>query len=122
MPKIIINSVDSFGEKISQKIIAKKTINDDITTYTYDNKYGQGEIRISPYFAEILKFGEVQSKLLIKPNSETEFLYNASYFKKNFKVFCKKYLYSENKLTIAYVIYDNNVEINQLEIEIIEVQ
>lgn len=122
MAKIIINSVDSFGEKISQKMIAQKTIDGNTTIFTYDNKYGKGEIRISPCFTEILKFGEIQSKLLLKPESKTDFIYKTSYFKKDFTVFCKKYVYSENKLTIDYIIYDNNVEINQLEIEIIEVQ
>ena len=122
MAKIIINSTDSFGENISQKIIAKKVIENDVTIFTYDNKYGKGEIRISPYSTEILKFGEIQSKLLIKPEIKTNFIYKTSYFNKNFTVLCKKYVYSENKLTIAYVIYDNNIEINQLEIEIIEVQ
>ena len=122
MARIIINSLDSFGDNISQKMIAKKEVVGDTTIFTYDNKYGQGEIRISPLLTEIFKFGEVQSKLIIKPESNTNFLYNTSYFTKNFDVFCKKYFYSENKLTITYIIYDNNVEINQLEIEIIEVQ
>lgn len=122
MARIIINSLDSFGDNISQKMIAKKEVVGDTTIFTYDNKYGQGEIRISPLLTEIFKFGEVQSKLIIKPESKTNFLYNTSYFTKNFDVFCKKYFYSENKLTITYIIYDNNVEINQLEIEIIEVQ
>ena len=122
MAKIIINSLDSFGEQISQKMIAKKIVDGDTTIFTYDNKHGKGEIRISPYFTEILKFGEIQSKLLLKPESRTDFIYNTSYFKKDFTVFCKKYVYSENKLTINYIIYDNDIEINQLEIEIIEVQ
>ena len=122
MAKIIINSTDSFGENISQKMIAKKVIENDVTIFTYDNKYGKGEIRISPYSTEILKFGEIQSKLLIKPEVKTNFIYKTSYFNKNFTVWCKKYDYSENKLTIAYIIYDNNIKINQLEIEIIEVQ
>ena len=122
MAKIIINSLDSFGEQISQKMIAKKIVDGDTTIFIYDNKHGKGEIRISPYFTEILKFGEIQSKLLLKPESKTDFIYNTSYFKKDFTVFCKKYVYSENKLTINYIIYDNDIEINQLEIEIIEVQ
>ncbi|MBC2850529.1 DUF1934 family protein [Cetobacterium sp. 8H] len=122
MAKIIINSLDSFGESVSQRMIAKKEIKDEFTIFTYDNRYGKGEIRISPSLTEIFKFGEIESKLIIKPDSKTNFIYNTSYFKKNFNIFCKKYFYSENKLTITYVIYDNNVEINQLEIEIIEVQ
>lgn len=122
MAKIIINSMDSFGEEISQKIVAKKMIEDDVTIFTYDNKFGKGEIRISPSSTEILKFGEVESKLLIKPEAKTTFTYKTSYFSKVFTVLCKKYVYSENKLTITYVIYDNDIEINQLEIEIIEVQ
>lgn len=122
MAKIIINSIDSFGEEVSQKIIAKKTVENDTTIFTYDNKYGKGEIRISPYSTEILKFGEIQSKLLIKPELKTNFTYKTPYFNKIFTILCKKYVYSENKLTIAYIIYDNDVEINQLEIEIIEVQ
>ena len=122
MAKIIINSTDSFGEKISQKMIAQKVVSDETTAFTYDNKYGKGEIRMSPYLTEIFKFGEIESTLIIKPDSKTDFIYNTPYLKKNFTVFCKKYVYSENKLTIAYVIYDNSIEINQLEIEIIEVQ
>lgn len=122
MAKIIINSIDSFGEEVSQKIIAKKTVENDTIIFTYDNKYGKGEIRISPYSTEILKFGEIQSKLLIKPELKTNFTYKTPYFNKIFTILCKKYVYSENKLTIAYIIYDNDVEINQLEIEIIEAQ
>ena len=49
MAKIIINSQDSFGEKISQKMIAKKEIDKNTTIFIYNNKYGQGEIRISPH-------------------------------------------------------------------------
>lgn len=122
MAKIIINSIDSFGEEVSQKMITKKTIENDTIIFTYDNKYGKGEIRISPHSTEILKFGETQSKLLIKPKLKTNFTYKTPYFNKIFTILCKNYVYSENKLTIAYIIYDNDVEINQLEIEIIEVQ
>ncbi|MGL5426569.1 MAG: DUF1934 family protein [Cetobacterium sp.] len=121
MAKIIINSRDSFDEVISQKMIVQKVIEDDLTIFYYDNKFGKGEIRISPYITQILRFGEIESHLTIKPSEKTEFLYNTSYFKKNFTISCKKYIYCENKLTITYVIYDNNVEINQLDIEIIEV-
>lgn len=122
MAKIIINSVDSFGDKTSQKMIAKKTIEGDFTIFTYDNKYGKGQIRISPYCAEIYKHGEIESHLLLKPELKTDFKYKTSYFHKLFKVFCKSFNYSENMLTTSYIIYDNNVELNQLEIEIIEVQ
>ncbi|MGL4425819.1 MAG: DUF1934 family protein [Cetobacterium sp.] len=121
MAKIIINSRDSFDEVISQKMIAQKVIENDLTIFYYDNKFGKGEIRISPCMTQILRFGEIESNLTIKPLEKTEFLYNTSYFKKNFTISCKKYIYHENKLTITYVIYDNNVEINQLDIEIIEV-
>lgn len=122
MAKIIINSADSFDEKISQKMIAQKTIENDITIFKYNNKYGQGEIRISPHSTQILKTGEIQSNLILKPNSTTDFIYRTTHFNKDFTVVCKKYDYSENKLTINYIIYDNSVEVNNLEIEIIEVQ
>ncbi|MGL5088710.1 MAG: DUF1934 family protein [Cetobacterium sp.] len=121
MARIIINSIDSFGENISQKMIAKKEIQNDITVFSYDNKYGKGEIRISLHSTQILRFGEIESNLIINPKTKTNFLYNTSYFNRNFIVSCKKYLYSENKLTTTYVIYDNNIEINELNIEIIEI-
>ncbi|MGL4998155.1 MAG: DUF1934 family protein [Cetobacterium sp.] len=121
MAKIIINSIDSFGEKISQKMIAKKEIQNDISIFSYDNKYGKGEIRISLHSTQILRFGEIESNLTINPKIKTNFLYNTSYFNRNFTVSCKKYSYSENKLTTTYVIYDNNIEINELDIEIIEI-
>ena len=53
MAKIIINSIDSFGEEVSQKMITKKTIENDTIIFTYDNKYGKGEIRISPFYWNI---------------------------------------------------------------------
>lgn len=122
MARVIINSIDSFGEKISQKIIATKMIADEYTHFKYDNKQGKGEIKIFSDSVEILKFGDIQSKLHLKKDSTTDFIYNTSYFNKIFKVKCKKFDYSENKLTISYTIYDGNIEINQLEIEIIEVK
>ncbi|MEG0097739.1 MAG: hypothetical protein RR663_05240, partial [Cetobacterium sp.] len=76
MAKIIINSLDSFGESVSQRMIAKKEVKDEFTIFTYDNKYGKGEIRISPSLTEIFKFGEIESKLIIKPDSKTNFVYN----------------------------------------------
>ncbi|MGL5001006.1 MAG: DUF1934 family protein [Cetobacterium sp.] len=121
MAKIIINSTDSFGEQISQKMIAKKELQNETTIFTYDNKYGKGEIRISPQSTQILRFGEIESNLTINPKTKTDFLYKTSYFNSKFTVSCKKYFYSENKLTITYIIYDNNVEINELSIEIIEI-
>lgn len=120
MAKIIINSIDSFKEKISQKMIATKTIIDDLIIYSYNNKYGKGEIKISKDLVEIFKFGEIESYLKIIPNSTSTFLYNTPFFKKKFKINCTKFLYVENRLTFSYILYDNNIEINRLNIEIIE--
>lgn len=122
MARVIINSVDSFGDKINQKIIASKSIEEDVTIFKYSNKDGDGEIRVSSTSAEIHKKGEIQSSLFLKEGETTIFSYKTPYFAKNFTVFCKTFNYSENKLTTSYIIYDNNDKINQLDIEIIEVR
>lgn len=122
MARVIINSVDGFGDKIHQKIIASKTVENDVIIFKYSNKEGEGEIRISKDSAEIHKKGEIQSSLFLQEGKTTNFSYKAPYFNKDFTVFCKTFNYSENKLTTSYIIYDNNEKINQLDIEIIEVR
>lgn len=122
MARVLINSADSFGDKITQKIIATKTIENNIVIFKYSNKEENGEIKISSNFVEIHKKGEVNSSLILKEGKKTPFSYRTPFFHREFTVFCKSLNYTENKLTTSYIIYDNNIEINQLDIEIIEVR
>lgn len=121
MARLIINSCDSFGENINQKMIVKKISTPNNTViYQYDNRYGIGTIEISKKWTKILKFGDVKSSLLLTFDKKTKFLYETNYLKKEFSVKCINYIYSKNRLTTSYILYDNNIEINRLKIEIIE--
>lgn len=121
MARIIINTVDSFGEKTVQKIIAKKRTEENKVIYSYKNKIEVGEITISSSETKILRAGEAESELKLIPDITTNFIYSTPYFKKVFSIFCKEYLYTENRLAASYEIYDADSFVNKLEIEIIEI-
>lgn len=121
MAKIIINSIDSFEEKISQKMIAKKIIENDTITFTYDNRYGKGSIKISSSSVEIKKNGEIKSHLILIPNTKTTFLYDTPFLKKEFTAECTFFEFKDNILKVCYNLYENEIKLNSLNIEIIEV-
>lgn len=121
MAKIIINSYDSFNEKISQKLIAKKTITNNSIIYDYKNNNERGSIIISSSSVEIKKHGEIESHLILIPNKKTSFFYNTPFFKKEFTTECIFFEFEVNILKVCYNLYENEEMLNCLNIEIIEI-
>ncbi|MBC2855787.1 DUF1934 domain-containing protein [Cetobacterium sp. 2A] len=121
MVKLLIDSLDKYDERTVEEVLAIKSEDEEKITYTYSSELGENTINIFKDFSvEIIRKGQVESYQMLKEGENTKFLYKTPYFLGNFEIRTEKVKYEEKKLTICYFIYDNDIEMNKLTIEIKE--
>lgn len=121
MAKIILETIDSFNENITQKMIAKKNINSDNTEFIYNNKYGHGKFTIYKDLVTIERYGNDNHILKLIPGEYTDFVYRYQNQNFNFKVFCHSLESSNNSFKAKYTLYQNSNEFNTIEVKVLEI-
>lgn len=115
-----IKSKDSFGEIQEENVIGKKIILDEKICYEYGSQMGFCKITLNEKEIKMERDGEAKINFIFNKEGNGEFQYETPHFKKNFQIKKGKFKATPKKLDFYYEIYEENSQVNSIEIEIEE--
>jgi uncharacterized beta-barrel protein YwiB (DUF1934 family) len=118
--RLRIKTTDSFGENYDKIFNAIKEEGKMGVKYTYTDEHAKVRIFILKDKIQIVREGEIKSNKLLKENQKTNFSYKASYMNRNFEIFTKHLKIEKKKISAIYSIFEDELIMNELTLEIEE--
>jgi len=119
--KIKVVTQDLYQEKYSGLFECNKSIAEYGTEYIYSDGLCNNILKIKENSIEIVRDGEVKSRMLLSEESTTDFEYKNSYMDMRFKLFTENLEIEESRISAYYTISDESGIVNKIEMEIAEV-
>ena len=120
MPKFIVKSSDSYNDKNYEIVKGDIKTAGEWLVYTYESRLGRCEVHFSEKRVIISRKGEVSAIIDVDLEKATEFVYATKELRKKFNIKGERITRDEERgiIEFSYKIYDDNVEINKIEISI----
>lgn len=115
-----IKSRDSFGEVQEENVLGKKTVLKDKLYYEYQSEMGFCKISVSEKEIKMERDGEAKINFFFCKDGDGEFQYETPHLKKKFQIKEGKFQILAKKLNFYYEIYEENFQVNSLNIEVEE--
>jgi len=119
--KIKVVTQDLYQEKYSAIFDCKKIISENIKEYSYNDGICNNILIVRDNSIELLRNGEIKSRMLLLNEDITEFEYKNSYMDMRFKLFTESLEISEERVAAYYTISDESGIVNKIEMEIAEI-
>ena len=119
--RIKVVTQDLYQEKYSGIFECKKSVSENIKEYTYNDGLCNNIVIVRDSCVELLRNGEVKSKMLLLHENTTEFEYKNSYMDMRFKLFTESLEIAEERVAAYYTISDESGVVNKIEMEIAEI-
>ncbi len=119
--KIKVVTQDLYQEKYSGLFECKKSIAEDRTEYIYSDGLCNNILKVKENSIEVVRDGEVKSRMLLCEESTTDFEYKNSYMDMKFKLFTENLEIEASRISAYYTISDESGIVNKIDMEIAEV-